>query len=96
MTPGIVARRVVSLVTQPFWSPDDLLRELQTTLAALADIESRREKDRERLEQCFGPNDVDQRLWAAREIHYQAEREPYQCKLEQLQRRMRRSLSPGL
>ena len=49
MTPKFLARRIVSAATQAFWSPDDLLGEIQTTLAALADVEYRYERDRERL-----------------------------------------------
>jgi hypothetical protein len=96
MTPSYLARRIVSAAAQAFWSQDDLLHELQTTLAALADVEYRYERDRERLVQRFGPDAVKQRLWVEREKRHQAEREPYQRKLEQLQRRVRRGLFSGL
>ena len=96
MTPSVLARRIVSAATQAFWPRDDLLHELQTTLAALADVECRYERDRERLVQRFGPDAVKERLWAERERRLEAEREPYRRKLEQLQRRMRRSMFSGL
>jgi hypothetical protein len=84
MTPIFLARRIVSAATQAFWAQDDLLHELQTTLAALADVEYRYEQDRERLVQRFGPDAVKQHLWAEREKHHEAEREPYRRRLEQL------------
>jgi hypothetical protein len=96
MTPKLLARQIVSAATQVLWSPDDLLGEIQATLAALADVECRYEQDRERLVQRFGPDAVKQRLWVGREKRHQAEREPYQRKVEQLQRRVRRRLFSGL
>jgi len=96
MTPKFLARRIVSAATQAFWSPDDLLGEIQTTLAALADVEYRYERDRERLVQRLSPDAVLQPLWAERGRRYEAEREPYQRRLERLQRRMRRNLFSGL
>ena len=95
MTPKFLARQIVSAATA-FWSPDDLLGEIQTTLAALADVEYRYERDRERLVQRLGPDAVLQPLWAERERRYDAEREPYRYRLEQLQRRIRRNLFSGL
>lgn len=86
----------MSVATQVFWSQDDLLYELQTTLAALADVEYRYERDRERLVQRFGPGAVKQPLWTERERRHEAEREPYHRKLEQLQRRIRHGLFSGL
>ena len=96
MTPKLLARQFVSAATQAFWSPDDLLGEIQTTLAALADIEYRYERDRERLVQRFGPDAALQPLWVERERRYEAEREPYRHRLERLQQRMRRNLFSGL
>ena len=96
MTPKLLARQIVSAATQVLWSPDNLLGEIQVTLAALADIEYRYERDRERLMQRLGPDAVFQPLWAERERRYEAEREPYRRKLEQLRRRMRRNLFSGL
>ena len=96
MTPTILARRIVSAATQAFWSQDDLLHELQITFAALADVEYRYERDRERLIQRFGPDAVSEPLWVERERRYEAEREPYRRRLEQLQQRMRRGSFSGL
>jgi hypothetical protein len=71
-----------------FPSEGDLHDQLQTTLAALADIEYRHERDRERLAQRLGPQAVVQRLWE--------EREPYRRKLERLQQRIRSHMTSGL
>jgi hypothetical protein len=79
-----------------FPSGDDLLYELQTTLAALADIEYGHERDRERLAQRLGPQAVVERLWAERERRYQAEREPNLRKLERIQQRIRSHMTSGL
>ena len=96
MTPKLLARQIVSAATQALWSPDDLLGEIQATLAALADVEYRYERDRERLVQVLGPDAVLQPLWAERERRYEAEREPNRRRLERLQRWMRRNLFSGL
>jgi hypothetical protein len=77
-------------------SENDLHDELQTTLAALAAIEYRHERDRERLAHRLGPQAVVQRLWEERERRYQAEREPYLRKLERLQQRIRSHMTSGL
>ena len=55
MTLNLLARRIVSAATPAFWSQDDLLHELQTTLAALADVEYLYEQDRERLVNDLAP-----------------------------------------
>jgi hypothetical protein len=93
---GVLARRVASMANRMFPSENDLHDELQTTLAALAAIEYRHERDRERLAQRLGPQAVVQRLWEARERRYQAEREPYLRKLERLQQRIRSHMTSGL
>jgi hypothetical protein len=46
-----LARRMTTQVKEALWSPDDILRELQITLAALTDIERRYERDCERIAQ---------------------------------------------
>jgi hypothetical protein len=96
MSSGGFARRVASVVPQALQSEDDLLFELQTTLAALADIECRREMERERLAQRLGSQAMIQRLWEERERRYRAEREPYMRKVERLQQRMRYLLTSEL
>jgi hypothetical protein len=61
----------------------DLTLEIQTTLAALADVETRHEIERERLERYAGP-DKD-RLRGDLEARHQAERTPLVQQLAFLQ-----------
>ncbi|QRM34302.1 hypothetical protein [Microvirga sp. VF16] len=96
MMENVLTHRIIAAAAQAFWCQDDFLHEIQITLAALADVEYRREKDRERLKQRFGPDAVKHRLWVERESRYQADREPYLRKLEQLRRRIRSDLFSGL
>jgi hypothetical protein len=72
-----------------FWSSDDLLGELQDTLAALADLECRHQIEQERLKQGLEPASEGERLCAERESRHQQEREPYLHRLNELERRMR-------
>jgi hypothetical protein len=52
------AQRSLEPLTQAPSYPDDLLSKLQTTLAALADVEVRYEIDREQLEGWIGPEAI--------------------------------------
>ena len=54
--------------------PVDLLPALQSTLAALADIETRHEIERDYLEEWSGPDEVKRRLVAEVEAGWQRER----------------------
>ncbi len=54
--------------------PSDLTPEIQTTLAALADVETRHEIERERLERYVGP--AKERLRSELAARHQAERTP--------------------
>jgi hypothetical protein len=69
--------------------PDDLLPALQSTLAALADVETRYEIARDGLEDWSGPDEVKQRLIAELEAGWQRERDPVVLRLAELQRHMR-------
>ena len=65
--------------------PDDLLPELQGTLAALADLEVRYEIARDTLEEWSGSDEDKQRYRAELEqVHWQA-REPHLQHLSRLQ-----------
>jgi len=68
------AQRPLASPTQTSCYPDDLLPELQTTLAALADLEVRYEKDQEQLTAWAGPNALKERFAAQLEEHHQRER----------------------
>jgi len=58
----------------PFY-PDDLLPQLQCALAALADMETKYEIERDYLESWPGPRDVKERLLAELEQSRRADRE---------------------
>jgi hypothetical protein len=57
--------------------PDDLLCKLQSTLAALADLEVRYDVDREQLEGWTGPEAIKARFAAQLEERHQRGRQPY-------------------
>ncbi len=81
------APRLLAPSTQSPWHPDDILAQLQTTLAALADVEVQYEMDRERLEAWAGPEAIKQKFEAQLEERHQREREPYVQRLADLQSR---------
>ena len=58
----------------PFY-PDDLIPQLQRTLALLADIETRYEIERDYLEGWSGPSEVKDQLLAELERCHRANRE---------------------
>jgi hypothetical protein len=65
--------------------PDGLLAELQTTLAALADLEVRYATDRERLEAWDGPDAIKKKFAAQLEERHQRDRKLYVERLAELQ-----------
>ena len=67
----------------PLYS-DDLLLDLQRTLAVLADIETRYEIERDYLESCSGPKEVKDRLLAALEQCHSDNRGQLALHLERL------------
>jgi hypothetical protein len=76
-------RPLAPLIPAP-WYPDDLLSELQGTLAVLADIEVQYETDRERLDAWDGPDAIKRKFTAQLEERRQREREPYVQRLADL------------
>ena len=74
--------------------PDDLLPDLQRTLAALADVEFRSEVARERLE--HEPPGIREPFLVEIEARYRRERQPYVQRLDQLRERIRGLIMPGL
>lgn len=74
--------------------PDDLLPDLQRTLAVLADVELCYEAARERLE--HEPPGIREPFLVEIEARYQRERQPYVQRLEQLREWIRASIVPGL
>ena len=71
----------------PFY-PADLLPELQSMLKALADVEVRYERERERLARSSEPEEVRKRRLGDLEQRRRREREPYLKRLSELQERM--------
>ena len=68
--------------------PDDLLCNIQATLAALADIEVRYRVDQEQLQAWAGPEAIKERFAAQIEERYQRERGLYDQRLADLRDRM--------
>jgi hypothetical protein len=69
--------------------PSDFLPAMQGLLAALADLETHHEIERERLEQVAGSADEKQRLIAELEAEVHKWRERLVLRLTQVQNRMR-------
>ena len=82
------AQRPLEPLTQASGYPDNLLSELQITLAALADVEVRYEIDREQLEGWTGPEAIKKRFIAQLEERHQRHREPYVQQLANLHYRI--------
>jgi hypothetical protein len=70
------------------WYPKDLLHELQTTLAALGDIDSRYEIEREHLEAQTESDTVRSQQAADLESRRWTEREPYVRRLTEIHHQM--------
>ncbi len=77
----------------PFY-PDDLLPQLQQTLATLADLQLRYEIERDYLEGWSGPAEIKDRLVAELNQCHRANRERLVACLEKL-RREARGLEPA-
>jgi len=73
---------------------DDLLPDLQRTLAALADIETKYEIERDYLESWSGPKEVKNHLLTTLEQGYRADRGQLALYLETL--RQGRGLEPAV
>ena len=85
----LLQKRATLLAARMIWSTDDLLGELQGTLAALADLECCYEADLERLKQGSEIDAARRHLYGERERRHQQEREPYIQRLNQLEHRVR-------
>src|SRR5215203_870596 len=71
----------------PFYA-DDLLPALQATLAALADLDNRRDIQQDCLEEWSGPDEVKRRLMTEVEVSWQSARKPLVLRLTQLHSRL--------
>jgi hypothetical protein len=67
----------------PFY-PDHRLHALQSTLATLADLDTRYEIERDYLEGWIGPAEVKQHLLAKLEAGWRGDREPILGRLTRL------------
>jgi hypothetical protein len=74
----------------PYAQVDEIVPALQSALAALADIETRYEIERGRLDAWTGPTAAKERLAAALEERYRAERQTVVDEVELLQRMLAR------
>jgi hypothetical protein len=79
------ARLATASSMQGPWDSADLLPQLQSTLAALADIELRYHSDQEQLQGWAGPEAIKTRFAAQLAERYQRERAPYVQRLSELQ-----------
>jgi hypothetical protein len=93
MLQSSAAPRTLGSLTQPPWYSDDLLPELQATLAILADIEMQFQTDRERLDTWAGPEAIKRKFAAQLEERRQQDREPYLQRLADLHDRMIRVMT---
>jgi hypothetical protein len=84
---SVMQRPSASLTHVPLY-PKHLLHELQTTLAALADIDSRSDIEREQIEARLGSETVKAQLTSELEDRRRAEREPYVQRLAELHHQM--------
>jgi hypothetical protein len=80
-----VARQASALSMQDPWYPADLLPQIQSTLAALADIEVRYQSDQDQLQAWAGPKPIKTRFARQLAERYQRERSPYVQRLIELQ-----------
>jgi hypothetical protein len=80
-----MARQAPALSMPLPWYPADLLPQLQSLFAALAELEVRHQSDQEQLQGWAGPEAVKMRFAAQLSERYQRERTPYVRRLAELQ-----------
>jgi hypothetical protein len=85
-----VAQQASALSPQDPWYPTDLLPQIQSTLAALAELEVRYHSDQAQLQGWAGPEAIKTRFAAQLAERYQRERTPYVRRLAELQHLMDR------
>jgi hypothetical protein len=87
-----VVRQASASAMQCPWYPEDLLPQLQSTLAALADIELRYQSDQEQIQGWAGPEAIKERFAAQLAERFQRVRNPYVQKLTELEHLMDRMI----
>ena len=80
-----VVRQASALSLQWPWYPADLLPQLQSTLAALAELEVCYHSDQAQLQGWAGPEAIKMRFAAQLAERYQTERTSYVQRLAELQ-----------
>ena len=88
MERNIFPQQLSTPMMRMFESSDDLLGEIQTALAALADLECRYKMDREQIKLGSESASAREHLYAERESRHHQEREPYVHRLSELERRI--------
>ena len=88
MPRSFATQRSPAPLTQTSCYADDLLCNIQATLAALADIEVQYRVDQEQLQAWTGPEAIKERFAAQIEERYQRARETYDQLLAALHHRM--------
>jgi hypothetical protein len=73
-------------------APDEVLHEIQSTLAALADVETRHELERERLDQWSGPGSLKRRVADELDSLRVRERAPITQRVERLEQQMKMAM----
>ena len=88
MQRNLLRQPIASPAMRQFYPPDDLLGEIQATLAAMADLECRYEMDQEQS-QLSSVADASRRdVCAEREKRHQQARERYVQRLNELEYRV--------
>jgi len=89
---NLLQHPITSPAMSRFYPPDDLLGEIQVTLAAMADLECRYEMDQEQSKLGSVVDASRRAVCAEREKHHQQARERYVQRLNELEYRMK---TPG-
>ena len=92
MQRNLLQHPIASPAMRRFYPPDDLLGEIQVTLAAMADLECRYEMDQEQSKLGSVVDASRRAVCAEREKHHQQARERYVQRLNELEYRMK---TPG-
>ncbi|WP_262272438.1 hypothetical protein [Microvirga yunnanensis] len=83
-----ITRRASALALPCPWYPADLLLQLQSTLAALAELDVRHQIHQKQLHGWAGPKAIKMRYAAQLSERYQRERTPYVQRPTELQHLM--------
>ena len=84
---SVIQQSSPSLTHVP-WYPENLLPQLQATLAAVADLKARYDIELEQLAGRSESDDMRTQMAADLEARFQAEREPFVQRLAELHHRM--------